>query len=72
MKRKTVSRLSNIINHIGKGKIILKDKILSKNFKALYLLAIFKTNRHINTIPVLDNQHNTNKIIGNRSFQKKK
>ncbi len=77
----TVSRLSNIINHNITanffGKLFLKDKIFCLKILKHYIYALSNILRqlgiNINTIPVLDIiRHNTNKIIGNRSFSKEK
>jgi beta-N-acetylhexosaminidase len=77
----TVSRLRNIINHDISanffGNLYLTNKKLSVQLYKSYLNSLCKKLKNIginfNTIPVLDVlRKNTNKVIGNRSFSKKK
>ncbi len=76
-----VSRLKDIINHKVSanffGNLLEKDETLCLKIYKHYITSISKTLKNlginINTIPVLDVlRKNTNKIIGNRSFSKKK
>ena len=77
----TVSRLKNIINHRIDvnyfGDLYKIDKkiatILYKNYLASLCNHLKSIGININTIPVLDVlRNNTSKIIGNRSFSKKR
>ncbi len=77
----TVSRLSNILNHDINAKYFgdlyeLNKKVtltLYKNYLKFLCNNLKKIGININTIPVLDVlRKNTNKIIGKRSFSKKK
>ncbi len=76
-----VSRLKNIINHHVDanffGSLYLQDRKVAINLYKSYLRSLCnilnKIGFNINTIPVLDVlRKNTNKIIDNRSFSKKK
>ena len=76
-----VSRLSKILNHNLNanffGNLYEKNKEFSISLYKSYLKTLCRNLRsigiNINTIPVLDVlRKNTNKIIGNRSFSKKK
>jgi len=77
----TVSRLRNIINHNIDvnyfGNLYKINKKIAVNLYKKYLRILSgelkKIGININTIPVLDiSRKNTNKVIGNRSFSKKK
>ena len=77
----TVSRLTNIyknnFNAYYFGNLYEKNPqsalILYKNYLEILCQNLNKIGININTIPVLDVlRKNTNKIIGNRSFSKKK
>ncbi len=77
----TVSRLTNIyknnFNAYYFGSLYKKDPktalILYKNYLGILCKNLKKIGININTIPVLDIlRKNTNRIIGNRSFSKKK
>ena len=76
-----VSRLRNIINHNFDvnyfGNLYKINKKIAVNLYKKYLRILSgelkKIGININTIPVLDiSRKNTNKVIGNRSFSKKK
>jgi len=76
-----VSRLRNIINHNFDvnyfGNLYEINKKIAVNLYKKYLRILSgelkKIGININTIPVLDiSRKNTNKVIGNRSFSKKK
>ena len=76
-----VSRLRNIINHNFDanyfGNLYKINKKIAVNLYKKYLRILTgelkKIGININTIPVLDiSRKNTNKVIGNRSFSKKK
>ena len=77
----TVSRLGNIINHDVSanyfGKLFSVNQKLGIQIYKKYLNSLCNNLKNIginvNTIPVLDVlRSNTNKVIGNRSFSKKK
>ena len=77
----TVSRLRNIFNHNINAKYFgnlyeLDKKValnLYKNYLKCLCINLKKIGINVNTIPVLDVlRKNTNKIIGKRSFSKKK
>ena len=77
----TVSRLSAIFNHNFNanyfGKLYESDKKIAVNLYRQYIktlcISLSDIGININTIPVLDVlRRNTNKIIGKRSFSKKK
>ena len=78
---KNVSRLINVINHEISanffGKLYSKNKSFCFKIYRHYIHSLSKILKdlgfNINTIPVLDVlRFNTNKIIGNRSFSKRK
>ena len=78
---KRVSRLKNMLNHNMTasffGNLYQEDKNFCINIYKHYILSLNKILKkigiNINSIPVLDVlRHNTNKIIGDRSFSKNK